>query len=123
MFSMDEIDNLDESSRKKLPIDMTDNSDFVSSLVSVANLIERMNFTEEEDRTRFQLHIINMMCNEDDIDHKLAVYTSLSLSAVVSLCLISLEQSESKERFLSYFREIIIQPLFKNQDEGPGYEE
>jgi len=122
MFSMDEIENIDESNFKKLPTNSLDDSLFLSSLVSIVNLVERIDFSDEQDRARFQLHIINMMSEGEDIDQELSVYTALSLSAIVSLIMISLQQSETKDNFLSYFRKIIIQPLFGNHQEGEDEE-
>ncbi len=116
MFSMDDIENLDENINQKITESIADNADFLSAVVSVTNLIEKIDFSDENDRSRFQLHIINMMTGQEDIDKQLAIYTAMSLSAHISLLMISLQQSESKESFISYFREIVIEPLFDNPD-------
>ncbi len=116
MFSMDDIENFNKNINQKIPESIADNADFLSAIVSVTNLIEKTDFSDESDRTRFQLHIINMMSGQEDIDKQLAIYTSMSLSAHISLLMISLQQSESKDNFISYFREIIIEPLFDNPD-------
>jgi len=115
MFSMDDIDNVDNN-HPQIPKELMDNTEFLSSLVSITNLIERLDFTDDGDRTRFQLHIINMITNGESLDERSTIYTALALSAHLSLLFISLQQSESKESYVEYFRKLVVEPLF--EDEG-----
>ena len=115
MFSMDDIDNVDNN-HPQIPKELMDNTEFLSSLVSITNLIERLDFTDDGDRTRFQLHIINMITNGESLDERNTIYTALALSAHLSLLFISLQQSESKESYVEYFRKLVVEPLF--EDEG-----
>ena len=116
MFSMDDIDNVDDNN-PKIPKELMDNTEFLSSLVSITNLIERLDFTDDRDRTRFQLHIINMITNSRSVGEGSTIYTALALSAHLSLLFISLQQSETKEGYLEYFRHLVIKPLFENKGE------
>jgi len=116
MFSMDDIDNIDKNQQPQIPKELMDNTEFLSSLVSVTNLIEKIDFTDDSDRTRFQLHIINMITNDESFDERRIIYTALALSAHLSLLFISLQQSENKDDYIGYFRKLVIEPLFENKD-------
>lgn len=113
---MDDIDNIDNNQQPQIPKELMDNAEFLSSLVSVTNLMEKIDFTDDSDRTRFQLHIINMITDEENFDERRVIYTALALSAHLSLLFISLQQSESKEGYIEYFRKLVIEPLFENKD-------
>ena len=119
MFSMDDIENFDNQ-KPQIPLELMDNTEFLSSLVSITNLIERIDFTDDIDRTRFQLHIINMVTTEYEyqdgvVNERTAIYTALALTAHLSLLLISLQQSESRDNYIEYFRKLVIEPLFEEK--------
>jgi hypothetical protein len=120
MFSMDEIDNA-ENNRNKIPSGIMDNTEFVTNMYAIYNLISKTDFSDEKSRTQFNLHIINMFADEQgNLDQDRCLNTVINLCSHIHILFQAI--SEDKDNYLFHYKELILNKFSKNSTDEPYYD-
>lgn len=119
MFSMDEIDNA-SNNKDKVPSGIMDNTEFVTNMYAMYNLITKTDFSDEKSRTQFNLHIINMFANDEgNLEQDNCLNTVINLCSHIHVLFQAI--SEDKDNYLVHYKELILNKFSENSGDEPYY--
>lgn len=120
MFSMDDIDN-SNNNQGKIPSGIMDNTEFVTNMYAIYNLVSKTNFDDEKSRTQFNLHIINMFADgEGNLEQDKCLNTVINLCSHIQILVQAI--SEDKDNYLSHYKELILDKFSENSKDEPYYD-
>lgn len=116
MFSMDDFDKVtDKSADRTSPDYFVSNNEFVDKLMIITNLIKNTDFSDEDSRTHFSMHLMNIsfgkvISTSDEKASDVIIALALHLSTIFDA------MSESKDAYLNDFDNKIMLPIISQRD-------
>jgi len=120
MFSMDDIDNVNNN-HNKIPSGLMDNTDFVNNMYTIYNIIKNTDFFDEKSRIQFNLHLVNTFIDEKgEINKDSCLNTVLNLCSHMQILFQIIE--EDREQYFENYKMSLLDRFSENTKDEPYYE-